>query len=326
MVSQYLVCSKGVGTIQRNLYWPHLKRVGVVIPPSVEQEAIVRFLASVNGRLERAIQAKRKVIALLNEQKQSIIHRAVTRGLNPSVALKPSGIPWLGDIPQHWETVPNRSYLKLRKRLVGERSKEFNLLSLTLRGIIARDMENPTGKWPASFNNYQEVLPGDLVFCLFDIDETPRFVGLSTLLGMITGAYTVFGSSNAEIAQWAYQFYLAMDFDKRLKPAYTGLRKVIQTSTFLGLKTPLPPPEERQEILGEMESSTAAFISTISRLEHEIELLRDYRRRLVTDVVTGKLDVREGAAQLSVEVLPDAPIDDTELSDEDESAGEEAAI
>jgi len=80
-----------------------LLNVGIVIPPSDEQAAIVRFLDWANGRLERAIRAKRKVIALLNEQKQAIIHRAVTRGLDPSVPLKPSGIPWLGDIPQHWE-------------------------------------------------------------------------------------------------------------------------------------------------------------------------------------------------------------------------------
>ena len=73
------------------------------MPPPDEQAAIVRFLDWANGRLERAIRAKRKVIALLNEQKQAIIHRAVTRGLDPSVPLKPSGIPWLGDIPQHWE-------------------------------------------------------------------------------------------------------------------------------------------------------------------------------------------------------------------------------
>jgi type I restriction enzyme S subunit len=75
----------------------------VALPPPDEQAAIVRFLDWANGRLERAIRAKRKVIALLNEQKQAIIHRAVTRGLDPSVPLKPSGIPWLGDIPQHWE-------------------------------------------------------------------------------------------------------------------------------------------------------------------------------------------------------------------------------
>ncbi len=76
----------------------------VSCPPPAEQAAIVRFLDWANGRLERAIRAKRKVIALLNEQKQAIVHRAVTRGLNPSVPLKPSCVTWLGDIPRHWNT------------------------------------------------------------------------------------------------------------------------------------------------------------------------------------------------------------------------------
>ena len=88
-------CGASDQSTSRCIYTPY--------PPPAEQAAIVRFLDWANGRLERAIRAKRKVIALLNEQKQAIIHRAVTRGLDPSVPLKPSGIPWLGDIPQHWE-------------------------------------------------------------------------------------------------------------------------------------------------------------------------------------------------------------------------------
>ena len=80
-----------------------IQGVAIPLPPPDEQAAIVRFLDWANGRLDRAIRAKRKVIALLGEQKQAIIHRAVTRSLDPSVPLKPSGIPWLGDIPQHWE-------------------------------------------------------------------------------------------------------------------------------------------------------------------------------------------------------------------------------
>ena len=91
---------------RQNLDHPTLRSTpicGDPVPPLAEQAAIVRFLDSANGRAERAIRAKRKVIALLKEQKQAIIHRAVTRGLDPSVPLKPSGIPWLGDIPQHWE-------------------------------------------------------------------------------------------------------------------------------------------------------------------------------------------------------------------------------
>ena len=89
--------------LRQGLDFRHFKRMPVAVPPPEEQAAMVRFLDYANGRLERAIRAKRKVIALLHEQKQAIIHRAVTRGLDPTVPLKPSGIPWLGDIPKHWE-------------------------------------------------------------------------------------------------------------------------------------------------------------------------------------------------------------------------------
>jgi type I restriction enzyme S subunit len=293
-----LALSRGIRERSTDFRFETFGRQRVPLLPEEEQTAMVRFLDHANGRIERAIRAKKKLMALLNEQKQAIIHRAVTRGLNPNVPLKPSGIPWLGDIPKHWELLPNRSFLKLRKQLVGERSKEFTLLSLTLRGVIARDMENPTGKFPAEFNTYQIVESGDLIFCLFDIDETPRFVGHSALNGMITGAYTVFRCADLELAKFVFLFYLAMDYDKRLKPAYTGLRKTIQKGTFLGIKTPIPPPQERQSILSLVETETKTISIALTRTEREIGLLREYRTRLVADVVTGKLDVRAAARQL----------------------------
>ena len=98
-----LALAKGIRERSTDFRFDMFGNQRVPLPPPAEQAAIVRFLDWANGRLERAIRAKRKVIVLLNEQKQAIIHRAVTRGLDPSVPLKPSGIPWLGDIPQHWE-------------------------------------------------------------------------------------------------------------------------------------------------------------------------------------------------------------------------------
>jgi type I restriction enzyme S subunit len=109
---------------------------------------------------------------------------------------KPSGVAWLGDIPEHWEALSNKHIFKLKKNLVGKKSGDFVLLSLTLNGVIKRDMENPQGKFPAEFNTYQEVNNGDFIFCLFDVEETPRTVGLSNYDGMITGAYTVMEVSN----------------------------------------------------------------------------------------------------------------------------------
>ena len=108
-VAHFGQASDGVRVGQWDLTISGMREIPVLIPPPDEQAAIVRFLNWANGRLERAIRAKRKVIALLNEQKQAIIHRAVTRGIDPNAPLKPSGIPWLGAIPGHWEIVRNMS-------------------------------------------------------------------------------------------------------------------------------------------------------------------------------------------------------------------------
>jgi type I restriction enzyme S subunit len=304
MVAQYLVCSKGVGSIQRNLYWPHLKRVATLVPPAPEQKAIISFLGHADRHIHRYIRAKQKLIKLLEERKQVTIHRAVTRGLDPNVPLKPTGLEWLPEVPEHWELVPNRALLRLEKRIVGSAWADYVLLSLTKRGVIPRDMENPEGKFPTSFETYQEVRPGDLIFCLFDIDETPRAVGLSNLHGMVTGAYTV--------VDWVHLFYLAMDNGKRLKPLYTGLRKVITRSAFLSAKLPLPPPAEQATILTHVEESTTAAERTTERVQREIDLLRELRTRLIADVVTGKLDVREAVARLPDEADDVEPFEDLE--------------
>lgn len=311
--------------LRQNLDFSHFKRMPVAVPPPAEQAAIVRFLDWANGRLERTIRAKRKVIALLNEQKQAIIHRAVTRGLDPSVPLKPSGVPWLGDIPQHWALSPNRAYLRIRKVLVGERHPEYTLLSLTKRGVIVRDLSEMRGKFSSDMGTSQEVRSGDLVFCLFDVPETPRTVGLSRYDGMITGAYTVMECVDPEIAAFLELFYIAMDDRKLLSPIYSGLRNTIPKARFLGAKTPIPPRHERDSILEAVKDETASLDLAISRLEREVELLVEYRTRLVADVVTGKLDVREAAVRLPTEAPNEIALDDADFGDDLEAVDEEVA-
>lgn len=292
--------------LRQNLDFSHFKRMPIPIPPPDEQSAIVRFLDWANGRLERAIRAKRKVIALLNEQKQVIIHRAVTRGLDPNVPLRETGVPWLGEIPAHWALSPNRTFLRVRKILVGERHRSITLLSLTKRGVIVRDLSEMRGKFSSDMGTSQEVRPGDLVFCLFDVPETPRTIGLSKHAGMITGAYTVMECTRPDVAAFLELFYIAMDDRKLLSPLYSGLRNTIPKERFLGSKTPIPPADEMGAILKAVEDRTASIDTTIYRLEGEIALLREYRTRLVADVVSGKLDVREAATRLpNEELLPD---------------------
>ena len=211
----------------------------------------------------------------------------VTKPVQPSGNLRDTGLPWVGQVPGHWELVPNRALMGVRKELVGQSWQDYTLLSLTKRGIVARDMVNPEGKFPASFEDYQVVRPGDLIFCLFDIDETPRTVGLSDMDGMVTGAYTIFRCFDQSLAEYVYYYYLALDNAKALRPLYTGLRKVIGKDTFLNAKMPLPPAGERQRIVARVRETLRGADAVISRALREVELVEQYRSRLLLDMVSG---------------------------------------
>jgi len=315
--------SDGVRIGQWDLAEARMKEISFSVPSLPEQAAIVWYLDYMDRRIRRYIRAKQKLVKLLEEQKQAVIHQAVTRGLDPNVPLKPSGVEWLGDVPAHWEVVPNRAMLRLRKTIVGINSDDYVLLSLTKRGVIPRDMENPEGKFPAVFDTYQEIETGDLIFCLFDIDETPRAVGLSPMPGMVTGAYTRFECKCPSALEFVYLFYLAMDNGKRLKPLYSGLRKVITKSTFLSAKMPLPPKEEQESIVAHIRNMTLRVDTARERAESEIALLREYRTRLIADVVTGKLDVREAAANLPDEAEEPEPLEEIEETEVEETEAED---
>lgn len=280
-------------------------------------------------RLERTIRAKRKVIALLSEQKQAIIFRAVTRGLDPSLTLKHSGIPWLGDIPQHWE-VRRAKYLY---REVDERSRNGSeeLLSVShITGVTPRSQKNITMFKAASYAGHKLCRPGDLV--VNTMWAWMGALGVSTHAGIVSPSYAVYRPHRPENIVGIY-----MDGLLRTSPYVsniicrsTGLhssRLRLYPEEFFRLPIIQPPPEEQRRIVRAFQAETADLNDAISRLEREIELLREYRARLVADVVTGKLDVREVAARLPEKAAPDAiaEVDGAELIDEAESADEEVA-
>jgi type I restriction enzyme S subunit len=203
---------------------------------------------------------------------------------------KNSGAEWLGDIPKHWNTLSNKNIFKLKKNQVGKKSGDYVLLSLTLNGVIKRDMENPQGKFPAEFNTYQEVKKGDFIFCLFDVEETPRCVGLSDFDGMITGAYTVMEPNDNFDRNFLYYFYLNLDADKRLKPLYTGLRNTISKENFFSFKTFVPPLPEQTAIAAFLNRKTALIDQAIDIKQKQIELLKELRQILIHKAVTRGLN------------------------------------
>ena len=219
---------------------------------------------------------------------------------------KDSGVEWLGEVPSHWNLIPNKYIFKLRKNVVGKRSNEYDLLSLSLKGVIKRDMENPEGKFPAEFDTYQEVKEGDFIFCLFDVEETPRTVGLSSYRGMITGAYTIFETNNVD-KKFIYYFYLNLDSDKRLKPLYKGLRNTISKETFFSFNTFIPPLSEQQKIAQFIDDKTAKIDQAVDLAEKQIALLKEHKQILIQNAVTRGLNPDVPLKDSSVEWIGQVP-------------------
>lgn len=235
---------------------------------------------------------RERELRLLDELKQAEIANVVTRGLNPDVPTK-HVLTLLGnEIPQNWSLIRMRNLVAEQTELVGDRTS-FPLLSLTKGGVILRDVESGKGKFPKDFQKYKVVVPNDIIFCLFDIDETPRTVGLSAYNGMITGAYDVFSINESLVNKdFLLNYFLAVDNIKALRPYYTGLRKVVQGPTFLGLQIPIPPIDEQKAIVEYIQQKNSAIDDMIANLRAEIDFLTEYKQRLIADVVTGQVNVQ----------------------------------
>ena len=271
----------------QNIDYERLSRAYLPLPPPDEQAAIVRFLNWANGQLEKAIRAKRKVITLLNEQKQAIIHRAVTRGLDPSVPLKPSGISWIGDIPEHWEVRRLKSFAHFQS---GD-------------GITSLQIE-PIGKFPVYGGNglrgYTSKYTHDGHYALIG-----RQGALCGNINFAMGKF--FASEHAVVPTlkvgmnvvWFGNLLRIMNLNQYSQSA---AQPGLAVERIKNLYAPIPPLNEQIAIVNGINRESSPITTAISRFEREIELLREYRTRLVADVVTGKLDVREAAEKLPDEV------------------------
>ncbi len=222
----------------------------------------------------------------------------------PNYSITP--LPWLPNIPAHWELVRNKNIFGETKDVVGDDIDAYPLLSLTTKGIILRDMASGKGKFPKDFNTYKIVKPGDMAFCLFDIDETPRTVGLSQYGGMLTGAYTIFHVANIN-PHYAYYYYLSLDNVKAMRPLYSGLRKTINTGTFLSCKLPLPPRPEQDQIVRFLDWKVSAINRLISIKRKQIALLHERQCVHISHIVTHGLHGRVATKNSGVEWIGDIP-------------------
>lgn len=305
--------SYGITSDMWSLRPEHFRLISSCLPPKDEQAAIVRFLDHADRRIRRAIAAKQKLIRLLEEQKRAIIHRAVTRGLDPDVRLKPSGIEWLGDVPEHWEVVRFKQRVAFQEG-PGIMAADFRETGVPLLRIscLVGDVATLAGcnhlvpemverRW-AHF----KVRRGD--YLLSASASAGAVVPASEVVeGAIpyTGIIRLWPAAAGVFMPFVRLFMGSRPFQEQIELAKAGVAIAHFGPTHLKRMVICLPPEEEQESISQfVDAQSAPLVAAIGRIGGEIELLKEFRTRLVADVVTGKLDVREAAAALPEMIEP----------------------
>jgi len=316
VATQFHIAANGVTRF--GLSHNTIKSVLIPVPPPEEQVAIVRFLDWANTRLERTIRAKRKIIALLNEQKQAIIHRAVTRGLDPNIPLKPSGVPWLGDIPRSWNVLRAKFLFKeIDDRSV---SGSEELLSVShITGVTPRSQKNITMFKAESYSGHKLCRSGDLV--INTMWAWMGALGTASETGIVSPAYAVYRQQKAGLLKPLYidsllRTRLYIDEFLRRSTGIRSSRLRLYPEEFFKIEILVPPLAEQEEILQSISKQIGNLNKSIEKVSAEIDLMREYRTRLIADVVTGKLDVRDAAAKLPIEKVI-ALVEDDPMTEEE---------
>jgi type I restriction enzyme S subunit len=327
-VSFFGQASDGVRVDQWDLSIDRMRRIPVLTPPPDEQTAIVRYLDHVDRRIRRYIRAKQKLIALLNEQKQAIIHQAVTRGLDPNVRLRPSGVEWLGDVPEHWEVCPLRRITIARcDGPFGSGLKSTHYTQTGIRVIRLQNIGHAEFKGEdrafispehyASLGDHA-VLAGDVLIAGLGDERippgracvAPEGIGIS----MVKADCFRFRVNSSRVSPDFLAFHLTATAVPAAAALSTGAtRQRVNLQSTASRPVALPPLPD-QILIVEMVRGTAVEPLAVAQeaLQREIALIREYRTRLIADVVTGKLDVRAAAAALPEEVEePEASEDET---------------
>lgn len=324
----------GLGSgLRQNLSWRDFKYLPCLVPPPDDAAAIVRFLDYIDRRTRRYIRAKSKLIALLDEQKQAIIHRAVTRGLDPNVHLKPSGVEWLGDIPEHWEVKPLKRIAWFKSGAgfpvheQGEQANEIPFLKVS-------DMTRPGNEvWmETASNSVSKETAARLGAFIFPASSIifPKVGGalLTNKRRMLRQASCIDNNVMGCVVtvadrQFAFLLLQQLDLGRLSKP---GPVPAIGEGDVREIKVALPPLDEQTAIVDSVQRATAYLDRAVVAALRGIDLIREYRTRLIADAVTGKLDVRQAAANLPEGAEEPEDWDADEAEEESDEGMDEAGM
>lgn len=278
--------TSGIGNINAenicNIYIPR--------PNCVERQKIVNALDDKCEKIDNLIANQQAQIEKLKEYKQSVITEAVTKGLDKKAPMKDSGILHIGNVPGHW-SVKKHKYIFKKQKSICEKYVGESILSLTMNGVIVKDLNNPTGKMPTTFDGYQYVEKGNLLLCLFDIDVTPRCVGVIKNNGLTSPAYSQYQIISGDNVTYFYYLLLALDFKKELLYLSKNLRSSLSDELFGLIDTIVPPIDEQQQIVDYLDEKYVKIDKLITLKQEKIEKLQEYKKSLIYEYVTGKKEV-----------------------------------
>jgi type I restriction enzyme S subunit len=269
-----------------------LVKLKSVIPPPEEQASIAAALDRETARIDALIQKKTRFIELLKEKRQALITHAVTKGLDPNVKMKDSGVEWIGKVPEHWDVKPFFALVtELNRKNVG--LVETNILSLSYGNIIQKPETRNMGLTPESYETYQIVESGEIVFRFTDLQNDKRSLRSAqvTQRGIITSAYMAVKPHSIDSTYFAW-LMRSYDLCKVFYAMGGGLRQSLKFEDVRRLPILIPPVDEQSEITNTINAETARIDALVEKTEQSITLLKERRSAFITAAVTGQIDLR----------------------------------
>ena len=293
------VIARSVGISYPAINATELVRIQILLPPPAEQAAIAAFLNRETAKIDGLIGEQRRLVTLLKEKRQAVIAHAVTKGLNPAAALKPSGIDWLGDIPAHWGVGRlAAAFLEIAEAGDGD----LPILSVSIHDGVSdselddHDLDRKVTR-SEDRSKYKRVAKGDLVYNMMRAWQGG--FGSVTVDGQVSPAYVVarpIGTLCSEYVESVLRTPPAVEQMRRYSKGVTDFRLRLYWDEFKNLQVPMPPPAEQAAILAQVAAENANGDKLIAEVEGAITLLQERRAALISAAVTGKIDVREVVA------------------------------
>lgn len=289
--------SKAMGAVLQNISQEKIKNQDFLVPPLHEQQRIADFLDTKCGILDRTIDAVSRQIEDLEKYKKALITKTVTKGIckkgEPERAMKDSGVEWIGEVPEEWDVKRNSLNFDIRKTIVGENWSNMQLLSLTTNGVKNITIDDQVGKRPKTLATYQIAHKHDIVMCLFDLDASAVFSGLCKKNGIISPAYKLLKCKNGMFPPYAEYYFRAVFDGRKYKKYAKSIRYTISTNDFMHLKMPVPPFAEQQQIADYLDEKCKNIDNRVQKRRQQLEWLKEYKKSLIFDYVTGKKRVEE---------------------------------